>query len=1109
MSRKTRFTVFFILGALVIAGLLRLRFDTDVLDLLPQDVPVVQGLQLYQRNFTDSRELIVTVRAPDAARAEAAAKELAEVLRADTNLVRSVIWQPAWLEHPALAAELIGYLWLNQPPAEVATLTNRITGTNIEATLDDARNQLASSFSPMDLAVRGYDPYSLLSLPANVSGGGAAASFGQGQNLFASADGTFRILFVKARPDVSNYSICAVWLKAIHAMVQQARANGKITPDVAIGFTGGPAFVEEIAGGMQHDMTASIGITSVIIAILFWIFHRRLVPMLWLLALLAIILFCTLALGGLLFGAINVVSLGFAGILLGLAVDYGVVHYQEALASPDAIIPEIRRAIGPSIFWAAVTTISAFLVLNFGGLPGLAQLGSLVALGVTLSALVMLYAFLPPLFRDRMRKRMAQTAAGQPAPAIKAEDELPDAIGPVRLGFVFGLTALAVIVATAILFTGFPKLDHSANALRPQNSPAYAALDDIKTNLTGNRDPLWLITRGTNEAEIANRLAGVEPLLNGAVSNGVIGSFTLPTPLWPKPENQAANRAAFAGVLPERQELGKAALGAGFTTNSLVMLNAIFNTWQAAVAQTNVFWPSNEMSEWIMEKVAARPKGEFLAVGFLFQKTNQMASSAALAKLANDLAQQKFILSGWNLLGSALLGRVQHNMWKLLTPMISLVLLSLWLAFRRPQEIILSVCVLFLSGLCLLTVMRLSGWSWNLLNLMALPLMLGSGVDYSIFMQLALRRHRGNTAGAHQAVGRALLLCGGTAVAGFGSLALSNNAGMASLGKVCAVGIGSNMLISVYLLPVWWRKVAGRNLKGMARRSQSAFYRGEVWRLGLRITRSLPPAVCGGISRMLAGIYWQMAGHRREIVIQNFLPVVNGDRKAAERKGREMVRQFALKIADLWRYESGLSIEHLFGEWSGWDNFVTAQGQKRGILLVTPHLGNWEFGGPLLTKRGVNLQVITLAEPGDGFTELRQASRAKWDIDTLVIGEDPFAFVEIIRRLEAGATVALLVDRPPPASRVKVEFFGRPFEASIAAAELARASGCVILPVYLPHTSRGYAAHILPEIPYDRAALRQREARQKLTQEITRVFEQPIREHLDQWYHFVPIWPKE
>ena len=76
-----------------------------------------------------------------------------------------------------------------------------------------------------------------------------------------------------------------------------------------------------------------------------------------------------------------------------------------------------------------------------------------------------------------------------------------------------------------------------------------------------------------------------------------------------------------------------------------------------------------------------------------------------------------------------------------------------------------------------------------------------------------------------------------------------------------------------------------------------------------------------------------------------------------------------------------------------------------------------------------------------------------------------------------------------------------------ATAELARAAGCVLLPVYLPRTSRGYAAHILPAIAYDRAALRSREARHNLSQEIMRVFEPAIRQHLDQWYHFVSIWP--
>jgi lauroyl/myristoyl acyltransferase len=102
----------------------------------------------------------------------------------------------------------------------------------------------------------------------------------------------------------------------------------------------------------------------------------------------------------------------------------------------------------------------------------------------------------------------------------------------------------------------------------------------------------------------------------------------------------------------------------------------------------------------------------------------------------------------------------------------------------------------------------------------------------------------------------------------------------------------------------------------------------------------------------------------------------------------------------------------------------------------------------------------------------------------------------------------LLVDRPPAATAITVELFGRPFAASIAAAELARASGCVLLPVYLPRANRAYSAHVLPAIPYDRASLRDRAARQQLTQQIMTAFEPVIREHLDQWYHFVPIWPR-
>lgn len=288
----------------------------------------------------------------------------------------------------------------------------------------------------------------------------------------------------------------------------------------------------------------------------------------------------------------------------------------------------------------------------------------------------------------------------------------------------------------------------------------------------------------------------------------------------------------------------------------------------------------------------------------------------------------------------------------------------------------------------------------------------------------------------------------------------------------------------------------------------SSLYRAECWRLGIFLSRRIPHFLLGALASHVAKLYWLAARSRRRVVFDNVLPAVNGDRAAARIVTRELFQQFSLKLADLWRYESGLSIYNLFHNLTGWEHFQAASARGRGVLLATVHLGNWEFGAPLLTQRGVNLQVITQAEPQPALTQLRQAARARWGIETLALGDSPFAAVEIIRRLEANNVVALLMDRPPTPTAAPVKLFERPFLASVSAAELARASGCAVLPVYLPRTSRGYIAHILPEISYERPALRDREARLEFTQRIITAFEPAIRLYLNQWYHFVPIWPR-
>src|SRR5262249_41061876 len=78
-----------------------------------------------------------------------------------------------------------------------------------------------------------------------------------------------------------------------------------------------------------------------------------------------------------------------------------------------------------------------------------------------------------------------------------------------------------------------------------------------------------------------------------------------------------------------------------------------------------------------------------------------------------------------------------------------------------------------------------------------------TGVDYSIFMQLALRRYHGDTQMAYRSVGRALLLCGGAGLSCFWLLAFFPPAGLGSLGAGGAGGIASSINLSIFFPPTF------------------------------------------------------------------------------------------------------------------------------------------------------------------------------------------------------------------------------------------------------------------------------------------------------------------
>lgn len=780
-------------------GIYRLRFDVEVLNLLPADEPVVQGLKLFQQYFANARELIITVRSEQPEAAEQAARWLAERLRKETNLVSEATWEPPWLEHPEQSAELIAYLWLNQPPKAFGELTNRLAETNLPMILQDARERLASSFSPNDLAQLSYDPFGLMRLPEAATG--AAASFGQGEELFASRDGRFRLLFVEAATDLSTYRQCDKWLTRIKQITESPEAKGVLPPNVTIKYTGRPAFVAEIGSGMERDMGAPSAGTLAVIALLFYITHRRWRPLLWLIVLLILILAISLALGGLVYGTLNVVSLGFASILLGLAEDFGIVLYEESRTHPDLPPGEIRKIAAPGIFWSAITTCGAFLLLNLSGMPGLGQLGTLVAIGIAVAAVMMSYAYLPPLLRKPLN---GQTQHESEKSGVVHIPDRRDGFSKIS----WLLTLLLIFAGIPLLVFRPPRFDKSPDSLKPKNSQAYAALDDVKLQMNRSQEPLWVVVEGTNEQHVEQRLKTVEPILANAASNHTIASYTMPTMLWPNVENQQQNGVTAEILISRRNALHRAAEGAGFAGNSLAMTDGILNTWQKVLGSKGVFWPTNENSRWILEKLTARPSGKFLAVGLIHLNTN---APPRTAELVRKVRGDGIWLSGWDLLGPTVSGLVIKDMPRVVIPILALVIGSLWLAFRNGREVMLSLVTVAVAGILLELLMSLLGWTWNMMNLMSVPLLLGMGVDFAIHMQLAMRRHLGDLAFVRRTIGRALLLAGSTTVAGFASVAFSSNAGLASLGKVCGAGISCAMLTAVFLLPTWWAKIARRS----------------------------------------------------------------------------------------------------------------------------------------------------------------------------------------------------------------------------------------------------------------------------------------------------------
>ena len=123
-----------------------------------------------------------------------------------------------------------------------------------------------------------------------------------------------------------------------------------------------------------------------------------------------------------------------------------------------------------------------------------------------------------------------------------------------------------------------------------------------------------------------------------------------------------------------------------------------------------------------------------------------------------------------------------------------------FLHFRTPGAVILALLPVGIGTLWLAGLMGWFGIRFNLANIMTLPLVIGIGVTNGIQILNRFAEERTPNILA-RSTGKAVLVSGLTAIAGFGSLILAKHRGIHSLGCVMAVGISTCMIAGLTFLP--------------------------------------------------------------------------------------------------------------------------------------------------------------------------------------------------------------------------------------------------------------------------------------------------------------------
>ena len=540
----------------------------------------------------------------------------------------------------------------------------------------------------------------------------------------------------------------------------------------------------------------------------------------------------TAAIGLLMVGSFNLISIAFFVLFVGLGVDFGIqfsVRYRaERHDHPnlhEALRWAARKAGDPLSLAAMATAVGffAFLPTSYRGLSELgliAGCGMLVAFTCSITLVPAMLAVLQP--------------PGEPAPVgFRSLAPLDDFLQRHRIAVIAG-TFLIVLAGTPLLL--HLTFDFNPVDLQSPDSPSVVAYRELQSDpATGGNGAEILAPSLQKADQTAKRLAALPEVsqtltLSSLIpadqdqkiaalkaASQILGPALNPPGARPAPSDQenigaiqsaaedlsrAAGNGNGSGAEAARhvsdllKRLATADAGIRAKAEAAIVPPLIYDLDLlrknlAPEVVTIKTLPPSLVRDWLLPdgraRVQALPKGD--------PNDTSVLRNFASAVLRAEPTAAGGAISLYEAARTVTSAFIEAGVLAIVA-----IAVLLLIALRRLTDVLLTLIPLLLAGVVTLEICVLDGLALNFANIIALPLLLGVGVAFKIYYMMAWRA--GKTGLLQSTLTRAVIFSAMTTAVAFGSMWASSYPGMSSMGKLMALALVCTMAAAVLFQPV-------------------------------------------------------------------------------------------------------------------------------------------------------------------------------------------------------------------------------------------------------------------------------------------------------------------